>query len=162
MPLFNNLFQIDNQMNFRHNTVSQDQDDDIVIIEHVTSQDEDDVVVVSNETSSRPTCDHISTVGGRTITATRSGCGVVPVLGTGAAPPTPSNYQILQSASDVCFAYDGIAPNAADEIQRKKRGIRAATLNSCSPSMSVIPPAFHVENKVRGNVQRKTWGVPMV
>ena len=146
-------------MNSRRVTASQDQDDDIVIIEHVTSQDEDDVVVVSNETS-RPNCD--STVGRIMATGGNTNGSVIPVRGTGAAPPTPTNYQILQPACDLCFALDGLDPDEPDEIERKKKGIRAAALNSCSPSMSINPPAFSLESKVRGNVQRKTWGVPMV
>ncbi len=152
MSLFH-MFQIDDPMDSRHKTVSQD--DDLVIIQHVTSQDEDDLVVVSNETSSGPHCD--ATVGRMMA----RGNSVIPVLGTGVAPPTPTNYQVLQPACDVCFVFDGLLQDDPDEMQRKKNGIRAAAMNSCSPSMIVNPPAFSVESKVRGSVQRKTWGVPM-
>lgn len=148
------MFQSDEQMDSRNKTVSQD--DDIVIIQHVTSQEEDDLVVLSNETSNGPVCD--ATVGRMMA----GGNGVIPVLGTGVAPPTPTNYQVLQPACDVCFALDGLAQDDPDEVQRKKKGIVAAIMNSCSPSMIVSPPAFSVESKVRGSVQRKTWGVPMM
>ena len=148
------MFRIDEQTDSRHKSASQD--DDMVIIQHVTSQDEDDLVVLSNETSNGPVCD--ATVGRMMA----GGNGVVPVLGTGAAPPTPTNYEVLQPACDVCFALDGLAQDDPDEVQRKKKGIMAAAMNSCSPSMIVSPPAFSVESKVRGSVQRKTWGVPMM
>jgi hypothetical protein len=83
----------------------------------------------------------------------------VPILGTGAAPPTPTNYEVLQTADDVCFTLDGISQDEADEFQKKKDRTRAAFLNSCNPSVSVNPPAFAMESKAHGKTQRKTWGV---
>jgi hypothetical protein len=130
-------------------------DDDMVIIQQVSSTEEDDMVVLSNETSRGPVCQE--TVG-------RMMCGdgrIVPILGTGAAPPTPTNYEVLQTADDVCFTLDGVSQDEADEFQKKKDRTRAAFLNSCNPSVSINPPAFAMESKAHGKTQRKTWGVPM-
>ena len=83
--------------------------------------------------------------------------------GNGRCPTDPwVNYEVLLPACDVCLALDGFSRDDEDELQRQKKGARAAAMNSCNPSMNVNPPAYTVESKKQGKTQRKTWGVPMV
>ena len=131
-------------------------DDDMVIIQQLSSTEEDDMVVLSNETSRGPVCQE-------TVGRMMNGEGrMLPVLGTGAAPPTPTNYEVLQTADDVCFTLDGVARDERDELLKQKERSRAGFMNSCNPSVSVNPPAFAMESKTHGKTQRKTWGVPML
>ena len=150
------LFHFDIGKEINRTSRDHDFDDDMVIIQQVSSAEEDDMVVLSNETSRGPVCHN-------TVGRMMKGEGrILPVLGTGAAPPTPTNYQVLQTANDVCFDLDGVAQDDSDELQKNKERTRAAFMNSCNPSVSVNPPAFAMESKSHGKTQRRTWGVPML
>eukprot|EP00545_Synedropsis_sp_CCMP1620_P010388 CAMPEP_0119004590 /NCGR_PEP_ID=MMETSP1176-20130426/1235_1 /TAXON_ID=265551 /ORGANISM="Synedropsis recta cf, Strain CCMP1620" /LENGTH=199 /DNA_ID=CAMNT_0006956315 /DNA_START=182 /DNA_END=781 /DNA_ORIENTATION=- len=129
--------------------------DDMVMVSKVSSTDEGDMVVIFNE-------DEPTGGGQETAGCMMKGSKVVPVVGTGAAPPTPVKYDVLQPACDVCFALDGFSTNGDDDEKIKNKAHAFSAMNSCNPSMNINPPAFSVQSKKHGFVQRKTWGLPMV
>jgi hypothetical protein len=87
------------------------------------------------------------------------GHGMKAVSGTGAPPPTPTSYEYLQPACDVCFALDGIS---FDESRNESTGATGTVIKSCNPTMSVNPPAFAIQKNGRYSMQRKTWGVSLI
>jgi len=87
----------------------------------------------------------------------------VPVEGSGAPAPTPTNYKVVPDYDSSCGAglpCDSICNDKTSLANLLEPVVEISTSN---PNMNVNPPACEVSNcDGKGSVERKTWGIPML
>jgi hypothetical protein len=131
---------------------------ELEFVDHASSKDDDEAALVAFETTLESQCE--ATVG-HTMMARGRDIHLCPVQGTGAIPPTPMNQYMQLRACDKAIGFDRLSgddlDNASDVL-----GTGMCIMKSCSPSVSVNPPAFYSRIKTNERFQRRTWGVPMV
>jgi len=71
-----------------------------------------------------------------------------PLQGSGEAPPTPTDYQVVTESCDWCLV---------ENLCSDDDGLLACKTPTAPPKVNVNPPAYAVHDK-----PRKTLGIPMI